>query len=120
MLKIIPVCIGVVFQLSLLVAQTPMKALTFGEIKPQGWIYNQMLRDISSGNSSYLEFMRPLGAPITTSDKGYGEFEGNFADCVIRNAILTGYQPWLDKAKNIAGFILEIRMKKDMSDGRGR
>ncbi|MEA4935517.1 MAG: glycoside hydrolase family 127 protein [Paludibacter sp.] len=112
MLKIIPLCIGVVFQCGLLVAQTPMKVLTFGEIKPQGWVYNQMLRDISSGNSSYLEFMRPLGAPITESDKGYGEFEGNFADCVIRNAILTGYKPWLDKAKNIAGFLLENQDEK--------
>jgi len=112
MLKIILICVGVVFQLSLLIAQTPMKALTFGEIKPQGWIYNQMLRDISSGNSSYLELMRPLGAPITKSDKGYGEFEGNFADCVIRNAILTGYKPWLDKAKNIADFLLENQDEK--------
>jgi len=77
-----------------------MRMLSFGDIKPQGWIYNQMLRDISSGNSSYLENMRLLGAPINRSDKqGYGEFEGNFADAIIRNAILTDYIPWLDRAK---------------------
>lgn len=88
-------------------ARPPFKLLPFGDIKPAGWIREQMLRDITSGNVSYLENMRPLGAPIVLSSKrGYGEFEGNFADALIRNAILTGYQPWLDRAKSVADFIV--------------
>jgi len=81
--------------------------LPFGDIRPEGWIREQMLRDITTGNTSYLEHMRRLGAPIDlTSNRGYGEFDGNFADALIRNAILTGYQPWLDRAKEIADFIV--------------
>ncbi len=93
--------------------QPPFQLLPFGDIKPGGWIREQMLRDITSGNSSYLEKMRPLGAPIASiAKRGYGEFEGNFADAVIRNAILTGYQPWLDRAKGIADFIVDQQDEK--------
>lgn len=88
-------------------ALPPYKVLPFGDIKPGGWIREQMLRDITTGNSSYLEKMRPLGAPISLSSKhGYGEFEGNFADAIIRNAILTGHGPWLERAKDIAEFLV--------------
>jgi len=85
----------------------PYQVLPFGDIKPDGWIREQMLRDITSGNASYLEKMRPLGAPVTPgSGRGYGEFEGNFADAIIRNALLTGHQPWLVWAKRIADFLV--------------
>ncbi len=85
----------------------PYQSLPFGDIRPDGWIREQMLRDITSGNASYLEKMRPLGAPVTPGSKhGYGEFEGNFADAIIRNAILTGHQPWLERARGIADFLV--------------
>lgn len=98
-------------------AEPAFKVLPFSDIKPKGWIYEQMLRDITSGNSSYLENVRKLGAPITISELtekrgGYGEFEGNFTDAIIRNAILTGYQPWLDRAKNIADFLVANQDEK--------
>ena len=88
-------------------ALPPYQVLPFGDIMPDGWIREQMLRDITSGNASYLEKMRPLGAPVTPgSGRGYGEFEGNFADVIIRNAILTGHQPWMERAKGIADFLV--------------
>ncbi|WP_294083328.1 beta-L-arabinofuranosidase domain-containing protein [Proteiniphilum sp. UBA5384] len=67
-----------------------------------------MIRDISTGNSSHLEQMRKLGEPITQpATGGYGEFEGNFMDAVIRNSFLSDYGPWLEKARGIVKFLLE-------------
>ena len=68
--------------------------LPLREITPRGWMQRQIERDLTSGNLSALDRLRQLGAPVGSGrSRGYGEFEGNYADALVRNAFLVGHPP---------------------------
>lgn len=107
------------------------EVLPLGEIKAEGWIKSQMLRDISSGYISVYDEIQPTlktnafgpkktrnfqldtdGNWIATKSTWWpGEHEGYFADLVVRNAFLTGYQPWIDKSRSIIDNVIDNQEK---------
>jgi len=104
-------------------------SLRLGEVKPEGWIKNQMVRDISSGYISVYDSLQPslkLNVFGFKKAKNYsidkdgnwetrretwwpGEHEGFFADLVTRNAFLTDYQPWIKKSGQLIDNVLKAQ-----------
>lgn len=90
-----------------------------GEITAKGWIYHQMVRDMKEGNLASLNQIRKMGAPFAEKNgRGYGEFEGNYIDAIIRNAIVAGYEPFLDWADEISEKILAGRTVSGFMGGK--
>lgn len=90
-----------------------------GEITAEGWIRNQMIRDMKDGNLGNLDELRKLGEPFgDKKGKGYGEFEGNYLDAIVRNAILTGYEPFLAWSKSLADRILSQQDESGFMGGQ--
>lgn len=105
----------------------PLLALSLDEIKAEGWLKNQMLRDITSGYISAYDKMQPtmqqnVFGPLKSKNYSIdkdgnwearretwwpGEHEGYFADLVIRNAFLTGHKPWMEKAKQMVDYVVK-------------
>ncbi len=82
--------------------------LPLREIQPRGWMRHQVERDLTSGNLSALDRLRQLGAPVGSGrSRGYGEFEGNYADAFVRNAFLAGHQPSIARAARLIAVALE-------------
>ena len=97
------------------------EVLPLGDIKPVGWMKNQLTRDITTGYISAYDRIQPsLGrnffGPVKqreyvidargqkqTRPAGWwpGEHEGYFAEAVVRSAFLTGHEPWQAKARKI-------------------
>lgn len=99
-------------------AESEYEAFRFGEITAKGWIYNQMVRDMDQGNLSCLDQLRNLGEPFSSKKgRGYGEFEGNYVDAVIRNAIVSGYAPFLSKAETLADRIVSAQDARGFMGG---
>jgi DUF1680 family protein len=98
-----------------------LKVLPLNQISVQGWIKNQMERDITSGYISVYDQIQPTmqgnvfgkvkaknysidktGNWVTRRETWWpGEHEGYFADAVVRNAFLTKNKVWMEKAKSI-------------------
>lgn len=118
-------CIALFFTLFSVKAER-MKVLPLNQISVQGWIKNQMDRDITSGYISVYDQIQPTmqgnvfgkvkaknysidktGNWVTRRETWWpGEHEGYFADAVVRNAFLTGNKDWLIKAKNIVDKVI--------------
>jgi len=97
-----------------------------GEIKPEGWLKAQIERDVTGGLVAFLDRLTPeemnddlFGStrrgPIPDSLKGSwrkelmwwrGEQQGYWWDGLLRNAILAGHQPSLNKMQNIIRHLL--------------
>lgn len=97
------------------------------EIEPGGWLKQQILRDITSGYISIYDELQvslqgnvfgPKKAKNYSIDKygnwetrretwWPGEHEGFFADLLVRNAFLSKYEPWLEKAKETIDYVIE-------------
>lgn len=105
--------------LGLCVPAFSQEALRLGEIKPQGWIREQMVRDLSSGYISQEWLWQPairahaFGAAkvknyeigedgrriLKKASWGPGENDGYYVEAVVRNAFLTDFAPWIQKAE---------------------
>ncbi len=95
--------------------------LPLGDIKASGWLLNQIERDITTGYISVYDKLQPTmqgdafgpvkkknysisktGAWETRRETWWaGEHEGYWADLVVRNAYVSGYKPWMEKARAI-------------------
>lgn len=102
------------------------KVLPLNEIKPEGWLKNQILRDMKEGYFSVLDEMQPtlkhgvFGPEKVTNfsiDRNgdytirkatwwWGEHEGFWADAIIRSAFLTGDKKLIQKADSIVHYVL--------------
>jgi len=102
-----------------------LRTLPLSEIEARGWMQKQMLRDITSGYISVYDQIQPtMQVDVFGSQKikyskrpngdwethaaswWPGEHEGYFTDAVVRNAFLTGYKPWIDKARKFLDHVL--------------
>ena len=101
--------------------------LPLREVRASGWMREQILRDITSGYISVYDRLQPTMrenayGPQKTKNFAIGkngqwenrretwwpgEHEGYFADVVVRNAFLSGYKPWQDKARKILDDVIK-------------
>lgn len=106
-----------------------LQTLPLREVGARGWIRSQMLRDITSGYISVYDRLQPTmqgnvfgpvkaknysidkkGNWVTRRETWWpGEHEGYFADLVVRNAFLTGYEPWIGRAREILDYIVRTQ-----------
>lgn len=106
-----------------------LRTLPLCEIEARGWIRSQMLRDITSGYISVYDRLQPTmqgnvfgpvkaknysvdkaGNWVTRRETWWpGEHEGYFADLVVRNAFLTGHEPWIGRAREILDYIVRTQ-----------
>jgi hypothetical protein len=78
------------------------QALPRSEIKPRGWIRNQLERNLTTGNLSAYDRLRETDAPIGPgAGRGYREPEGNYFDALVRHAFLVEHRPSMEKATRI-------------------
>jgi len=119
------VLIAAAFIVGISAGAQQLRTLPLNQIEARGWIQKQMLRDITSGYISVYDKIQPtMQVDVFGSEKikyvrrpngewetkaaswWPGEHEGYFADAVVRNAFLTGYKPWIDKARAILDNVL--------------
>ncbi len=88
-----------------------MTPLRLGEIRPEGWILNQMKRDLASGMAGCFNRLRPeFDTYIYAQQRGaanHGEMTGNWMDGFIRMAFLTGDTERMKQADRMAEEILD-------------
>lgn len=116
-----------IFIISLSLNAQTLKTLPLNEITVGGWIKNQIERDITSGYMSIYSDLQPtmqgnVYGPNKVKNFSIdkdgnwearreswwaGEHEGYYADIVVRSAFLTGYKPWLGKAKTILDYVVK-------------
>jgi uncharacterized protein len=108
------------------IANAELKTIPLNEITLEGWMKNQLARDISTGYISIYDELQPTmqmdvfgpkkaknysidqdGNWIARRETWWpGEHEGYYADLMVRSAFLTGYQPWLEKSKTKMDYVI--------------
>ena len=85
--------------------------LRFGEVKPRGWIFNQMDGDLTEGVMGHFDEISPMASQMifTENQADYekpkplrapktwwsGEVEANWMDALTRTALLTDNEQYL-------------------------
>jgi uncharacterized protein len=109
------------------VTNAQLKTLPLNEISLDGWMKDQLARDISTGYISIYDELQPTmqmdvfgpekaknysidqdGNWIARRETWWpGEHEGYYADLMVRSAFLTGHQPWLEKSKAKMDYVIK-------------
>lgn len=87
--------------------------LPLGDIKPRGWIFNQITNDATTGMAGNLQKFRPTHGSATWVEKdgsdGAAEMSGNWLDGYVRMAYLTGVPSAKKKADAFVADVLRAR-----------